>query len=235
MWLANAGLSLAMLLAAVTAGELGFACFADFSDTFNITNVSKRWLVLHIDSEWNNEGYRDRNPLNNSFRPGQKRIIFVGDSFTAGHGIKNIDDRFTDRIAKWLEEKKPGKYVVANYSSPGLETSQIEANIKALFKKQYDVNMVVYVYNLNDIEGYAPKTMEQLQQINTAEPQNFLFSRYLSAQLALFPLCAVQIRERHKLFRESGPSLRRRAVDGYCNDVGAACEARAASPRVRRE
>ena len=174
MGLANAGLSVAMLLAAVTAGELGFACFADFSDTFNITNVSKRWLVLHIDSEWNNEGYRDRNPLNKFISPGQKRIIFVGDSFTAGHGITNIDDRFTDRIAKWLEEKKPGKYVVANYSSPGLETSQIEANIKALFKKQYDVNMVVYVYNLNDIEGYAPKTMEQLQQINTAEPRNFL-------------------------------------------------------------
>lgn len=49
LWPSNAGLSLAMLLAAITAGELGFACFADFSDTFNITNVSKRWLVLHMD------------------------------------------------------------------------------------------------------------------------------------------------------------------------------------------
>jgi lysophospholipase L1-like esterase len=174
MWLANAGLSVAMLLAAVTAGELGFACFADFSDTFNITNVSKRWLVLHIDSEWNNAQVRDRNPLNKFVGPGQKRIIFVGDSFTAGHGIKNIDDRFTDRIAAWLEEKRPGKYIVSNYAEPGLEASMVEGKIKALFKEHYDVNMVVYVYNLNDIEGYAPKTMEQLQQINTAEPQNFL-------------------------------------------------------------
>ena len=174
MLLANAGLSVAMLLAAVTAGELGFACFADFSDTFNITNVSKRWLVLHIDSEWNNAQVRDRNPLNKFVGPGQKRIIFVGDSFTAGHGIKNIDNRFTDLIATWLEEKRPGKYVVSNYAEPGLEASMVEGKIKALFKEHYDVNMVVYVYNLNDIEGYAPKTQEELQQINTAEPQNFL-------------------------------------------------------------
>jgi hypothetical protein len=172
MWFANAGLSIAMLLAAVTAGELGFACFADFSDTFNITNVSKRWLVLHIDSEWNNVQVRDRNPLTKFVGPGQKRIIFVGDSFTAGHGIKNIDDRFSDRIAAWLEEKRPGKYVVSNYAEPGLEASMIEGKIKALFQEHYDVNMVVYVYNLNDIEGYAPKTQEQLLQINTAEPHN---------------------------------------------------------------
>lgn len=172
MWPANAGLSLAMLLAVITAAELGFACFADFSDTFNITNVSKRWLVLHIDSEWNNAGVRDRNPLTKFVPPGQKRIVFVGDSFTAGHGIKNIDDRFTDRIAAWLDTKRPGKYAVANYAEPGLEASMIEGKIKALFKEHYDVSMIVYVYNLNDIEGYAPDTQKYLLQINTAEPHN---------------------------------------------------------------
>src|ERR1700722_4950090 len=81
---ANAGLSLAMLLAVITAAELGFACFADFSDTFNITNVSKRWLVLHIDNERNNEGFRDREPFTRFVSPGKKRIVFLGDSFTAG-------------------------------------------------------------------------------------------------------------------------------------------------------
>ena len=119
LWPANAGLSLLMLLAAITASELGFACFADFSDTFNITNVSKRWLSIHIDNERNNEGFRDRNPFMKYVSPGQKRIVFLGDSFTAGHGIKKIDDRFTDRIAAWLEEKQPGKYVVANLGEPG--------------------------------------------------------------------------------------------------------------------
>jgi lysophospholipase L1-like esterase len=176
LWPANAGLSLLMLLAAITAGELGFACFADFSDTFNITNVSKRWLAIHIDNERNNEGFRDRNPFQKYVSPGQKRIVFLGDSFTAGHGIKNIDDRFTDRIAAWLEEKRPGKYVVANLGEPGYEVSMIEGLAKALLFKQHDdVSMIVYIYNINDIEGYDPRTQESLGQIYTAEPRNLLF------------------------------------------------------------
>jgi lysophospholipase L1-like esterase len=176
LWPANAGLSLLMLLAAITAGELGFACFADFSDTFNITNVSKRWLAIHIDNERNNEGFRDRNPFQKYVSPGQKRIVFLGDSFTAGHGIKNIDDRFTDRIAAWLEEKRPGKYVVANLGEPGYEVSMIEGLAKALLFKQHDdVSMIVYIYNINDIEGYDPRTQESLGQIYTAEPRNPLF------------------------------------------------------------
>ncbi len=176
MSLANAGLSLAMLLATVTAGELSFACFADFSDTFNITNVSKRWLALHIDSERNNEGFRDRNPFTKYVSPGQRRIVFLGDSFTAGHGIKKIDDRFTDRIAAWLEEKRPGKYVVANLGEPGYEASMIEGLARALlFTQRADVSLIVYIYNINDIEGYDPRTQDSLRQIYTAEPRNPLF------------------------------------------------------------
>ena len=124
LFLANLGLSLCMLLALVTGGELSFACFADFSDTFNITNVSKRWLALHIDHERNNEGFRDREPFT-KYVPGRKRIIFLGDSFTIGHGIKRMDDRFSNRVAEWLNENAPGQYVVANLGDPGLEASQI--------------------------------------------------------------------------------------------------------------
>jgi hypothetical protein len=177
LWPSNAGLSLAMLLAAITAGELGFACFADFSDTFNITNVSKRWLVLHIDKERNNEGFRDREPFTKFIAPGKQRIVFLGDSFTAGHGIKNIDDRFTDRIAKWLEAKQPGKYLVANLGEPGYEASQIEGLAKALLlsETKSDVNVVVYIYNINDIEGYDSRTQDSLREIMTAEPRNPLF------------------------------------------------------------
>jgi lysophospholipase L1-like esterase len=194
LWLANAGLSLAMLLAVVTASELGFACFADFSDTFNITNVSKRWLALHMDREQNNEGFRDRNPFTKYVSPGQKRIVFLGDSFTAGHGIKKIEDRFSDQIAAWLEQQAPGKYVVANLGEPGLEASMIEARAKGLFLTHSDVSIIVYVYNLNDIEGYDDRTKQALGQIYTAEPKfpllrdtyliNWLYFRYIQFKYA---------------------------------------------------
>jgi hypothetical protein len=174
--LANLGLSLCMLLGVVTASELAFACFADFSDTFNITNVSKRWLLLHIDHERNNEGNRDRAPFT-KYVPGRKRIIFLGDSFTIGHGIKRMDDRFTDRIAAWLDEKVPGKYVVANLGEPGVEASVVESTAAAvMFKLQADVSMFVYVYNLNDIEGYmALAGQNPLEGVYTSQPSLFLF------------------------------------------------------------
>jgi lysophospholipase L1-like esterase len=175
--LANLGLSLWMVLAVVTAGELAFACFADFSDTFNITNVSKRWLLLHIDHERNNEGNRDRQPFTKYVAAGHKRIIFLGDSFTIGHGVKRMEDRFSDRIAAWLDEKAPGKYAVANLGEPGLEASMIQAiAADVMFKRQDDVSMFIYVYNLNDIEGYMDLAGQKpLEGIYTSQPQFFLF------------------------------------------------------------
>ncbi len=177
LFLPNLGLSLCMLLAVVTAGELGFACFADFSDTFNITNVSKRWLALHIDHERNNEGNRDHEPFTKYVPSGKKRIIFLGDSFTIGHGIKRMDDRFSNRIAEWLDAKAPGQYMVANLGDPGLETSQIESLAAGvMFKMQADVSMFIYVYNLNDIEGYMDLAGQKpLEGIYTAGPHFFLF------------------------------------------------------------
>jgi hypothetical protein len=175
--LANLGLSLWMLLAVVTAGELAFACFADFSDTFNITNVSKRWLLLHIDHERNNEGNRDRQPFTKYVAAGHKRIIFLGDSFTIGHGVKRMEDRFTDRIAAWLDDKAPGKYVVANLGEPGVEASVVESTAAAvMFKMQADVSLFVYIYNLNDIEGYMQLVgQDPLEGIYTSQPKFFLF------------------------------------------------------------
>jgi lysophospholipase L1-like esterase len=172
----NAGLSLSMVLVLVTAGELGFACFADFSDTFNISNVSKRWLDLHIEAEKNQNGFRDRNELTTYVPGGKKRIIFVGDSFTAGHGIKRMDDRFTDLIAARLEREQPGKFTVANLALPAYDALMIAALVKdELLRKHFDMAACVYVYNLNDIDTFDPHTTASLQTIQSTEPTFFLF------------------------------------------------------------
>jgi hypothetical protein len=173
---ANAGLSLAMLLAVVTAGELAFACFADFSDTFNISNVSKRWLELHIEAEKNQNGFRDRNELTTYVPGGKKRIVFVGDSFTAGHGIKRMDDRFTDLIAARLEREQPGKFAVANLALPAYDALMISGLVKdELLRKRYDMAACIYVYNLNDVDTFDAHTAASLQAIQSTEPTFFLF------------------------------------------------------------
>ena len=44
----NAGLSLWMGLALLTCVELYFALVYDASDSFNMTNVSRKWFALHV-------------------------------------------------------------------------------------------------------------------------------------------------------------------------------------------
>jgi lysophospholipase L1-like esterase len=172
----NAGLSLAMLLATLTAAELAFACFADFSDTFNISNVSKRWLALHIDAEKNQNGFRDRQELTTYVPGGKKRIIFLGDSFTAGHGIPRMEDRFTDLIAARFEREQPGKFVVANMALPAYDALMITQLAQdELLQKHYDMACCIYVYNLNDVDTFDPRTASALQTIQSSEPTFFLF------------------------------------------------------------
>jgi hypothetical protein len=175
MW-ANAGLAVTMLLGLVTAGELAFACFADFSDTFGVSNVSKRWLAVHIEGEKNNNGFRDRNEVTTFVPGGKKRIVFLGDSFTAGHGIRRMDDRFTDRIAARFEREQPGKFVVANMALPAYDALFVTQLAKdELLKKHYEMAACVYVYNLNDVDRFDPHTEESLQAIQSSEPTFFLF------------------------------------------------------------
>jgi hypothetical protein len=103
-------------------------CCSSTRATFNVTNISKRWLRRHLDAERHPPlGNRDTESFTKFVSPGKKRICFVGDSFTAGHGVNDMADRFTDRIRTKLDAAKPGKFVVANLGEPGWETSQIEA------------------------------------------------------------------------------------------------------------
>jgi lysophospholipase L1-like esterase len=173
--LANAGLAAAMLLAAGTAVELVFACCVDFSDTFSISNISQRWMARHLDDESNYDGFRDRNELNKTVSAGLKRIVFLGDSFTAGHGVPRMEDRFTDRVAARLEEKEPGNYVVANVAKAGYNVTEVVHLMQLLLQGHYDVSVAVYVYNLNDIDQLDPQTREALGEISRTRPSFFLF------------------------------------------------------------
>lgn len=164
----HAGLSLWMILAFATAAETAFALFVDRSDTFDVTNISKRWFRRHLDAERRPPlGNRDAEPFTKFTPPGTERIGFVGDSFTAGHGINNMADRFSDRIRAALEAHRPGKYVVANLAEPGWETSQIEAFVRKILLDGNDLRYVVYVYCMNDIEGFPMLTASGEADFNT--------------------------------------------------------------------
>lgn len=170
-------LSLWCVLALCTVAEIYCAFGVDQSDAFNMTNISKRWFRKYVEAQYNQAGWRDRREFTRTVPEGMKRIVFFGDSFTVGHGIRRCEDRFSDRLEGLLEQAEPGKYQVANLGKPGLETSQIEALVKSTLEQGYQVDIAIYVYMLNDIEGYDPRTEEVIKSMQQAEPRFFLISQ----------------------------------------------------------
>ena len=80
------------------AGEIWFRFCCDNTDSLEYTKVCKRWFKRH----WreNTTGFRDNVDYFNAIEPGKRRVTFVGDSFTAGHGVKEVEDRFVNRLRK---------------------------------------------------------------------------------------------------------------------------------------
>jgi lysophospholipase L1-like esterase len=173
----DGGLSLWMVLAILTGCELVFALFVDHSDTFNMTNVSKRWFDRHVDAQRNRFGARDAHEFVRKLPDGVNRICFVGDSFTIGHGIREVGDRFSDLVAAGLEREFPGRFVVDNLGDPGLEASQIAARVEGLLQEKCDINTVIYVFCLNDIEGYDEQTDAAIESLRARQPSFFLFTK----------------------------------------------------------
>lgn len=174
----KAGLAAWFCLSTLTAFELGFALFVHQTDAFNMTTISKRWLRMHIDAERNQAGFRDRREFEKQVPPGVRRIVFFGDSFTAGHGVRNMADRFPDRIEQALNERQPGHWQVTNLGEPGYDVSLIEGLMSATFRKEkYAADECVYVCMLNDIEGYDPRTVPVIKTIQQAQPRFWLWTR----------------------------------------------------------
>lgn len=97
----------------------------------------------------NSLGYRDVEWNADSFA-GKKSILLVGDSFTAGHGIKDEKDRF----GNILEEKWGSGYQVLNLGTLGYGP---ELELENLQMFPHDADAVLIVWYVNDIHDAALK------------------------------------------------------------------------------
>lgn len=171
----NAGLSLWIFFAALTVVELYFAIVYDQSDSFNMSNVSKHWFSRHVHR--NSVGFRDDRPFEKTVPEGTRRIAFVGDSFTFGHGVKNVADRFSDRVGRRLEQLCPGKFVVANMGEIGWDTRMVAAAVETqVVDRERRIDVLVYTICLNDIDGFQrPEGEDQEPNPDLHDPKFFLF------------------------------------------------------------
>jgi GDSL-like Lipase/Acylhydrolase family len=174
--------SLWIFLVAMTAVELWFAIVYDQSDSFNMTNVSKHWFARHIEpiqkvlqfKDGQSTVYRDAREFPKQLPDDRHHICFVGDSFTFGHGVPNVADRFSDRVGAALERGSPGKFVVSNLADAGREIHWVEKLIEELVDDRLPVKTVVYVICLNDIEAFDDRRLELYDEVGSMAPRFFL-------------------------------------------------------------
>lgn len=183
----QAGLSMWMTLALLTGIELYFALIYDQSDSFNLTNVSKKWFALHADpqrrklvvsdrpGEEIEIAYRDDRVFPESLQPDQRHLVFFGDSFTFAQGVNDVRDRFSNRVRAALEPASGGKIVVSNLSDAGTDLRWIKAVLEGLLKNGHKIDTAVYVMCLNDVETYHENHARYYQNLSRHNPQFFLF------------------------------------------------------------
>jgi hypothetical protein len=162
---ANVGLSLWLLCVLLTSLELGFAIGYDRTDSFNMSNVSKKWFRKYAEPEQkvlkfgpsDAIVYRDDEPFPDEIPDYTTHLCFLGDSFTFGQGINHSADRFSNLVEKKLFDDAPGKYIVTNLGMWGTDLSDAEYILQNLFEKEYRIDTAVYTLCLNDIEWFDPE------------------------------------------------------------------------------
>ncbi len=156
----NISLSLLMLFLAFMAVEFFFKVFFAQSDGFRYTLASQNWYARHWQE--NSLGYRDIDWTPQQLQ-GKTKVMLVGDSFVAGSGIADPQDRFANQLGRLLGDD----YVILNVASPGWDTID---EVEAIIKYPYSPDILILSYYINDIEGTAYDRGAQRPQIRQDPP-----------------------------------------------------------------
>jgi hypothetical protein len=160
-----------LLTTALAAAETYYRFAVDTTDSFGLTRMTLRWFHRHWRS--NRAGYRD-SLLDYPTRriPGVRRITFLGDSFTAGHGVADVEARFANRLRK---ETHWDIHVPADV---GYDTGHELQIAKGLLQQNYEFEDVVLVYNLNDIGDLSPAWKAASQRMSSERPPGLIRHSY---------------------------------------------------------
>lgn len=156
--LGNGLLLLCLVTGALAAGELYFRFSFDTTDSIAYTKASKRWMKRYY--QHNKAKFRDNIEYALAIAPGKRRVSFLGDSFTAGHGIKDVENRFSNRLRALHPE-----WEIHVLAGNGLDTGAELAFLDGYTDRGYQVDQVVLVYCLNDINDLLADWMANLDKI----------------------------------------------------------------------
>lgn len=166
------GLLLAFLLSLLFLGfETYYRFVCDRTDSMGNTLVAGAWSARHFQT--NSAGFRDNVNYPTDLAPGKRRVTFVGDSFTAGYGLKNVEDRFVNQI-----RRRHAEWEVHAVAKPGLDTStEVEIMHTLTVSNGYRLDQVVLVYQPNDIGELMPGWIAGYKQMMADEFRNHWLCR----------------------------------------------------------
>ena len=141
-WARDLSVSLFVTAYLLCTVEFVFAVFLIQSDGFGFTLSSQKWFDRH----WipiNAEGYRDYD------HEWTDNVVFiVGDSIVAGHGIDEVEQRFSNQFANHMGTDWTVAIIAQNGWGP---VEQLEA----LRQHEITPDHIVVSYYLNDIQSAA--------------------------------------------------------------------------------
>lgn len=151
----------------VLFGEIHYRFFFDATDSFGLTKTNQRWFERHFQA--NEFGFRDSVDYQPRIPAGKRRVMFLGDSFTAGHGVANVEDRFANRI----RAMRPA-WDVQVLASLGWDTEPELTVLKLYGDEGSESDVVVLVYCLNDIADIVPEWQQILRRVYGSPAPGFL-------------------------------------------------------------
>jgi lysophospholipase L1-like esterase len=172
---------------ALLAGfETYYRFFYDSTDSFGLTRTTERWFERHY--QFNANAVRDNVDYAAKRTPGRVRITFLGDSFTAGHGIANVDDRF----ANLVRAARPAWEIHA-LARNGLDTGGEIDMLQIAVRDGCELDRVVLVYCLNDIADIVPEWQAILDRIyERGRTPGFLVRNSYAADILYYRLKALR-------------------------------------------
>ncbi|MEE2736609.1 MAG: SGNH/GDSL hydrolase family protein [Planctomycetota bacterium] len=203
--------------------------FFDISDSFSLSKFGRLWYARHV--QLNNMGFRDDRNYTSKPESHTQRICFIGDSFTFGHGIRRIENRFTSIIDQQLSERSDHHFEICNLALPGWNTGEQRDRLADMVKDGFRADIFILMYVLNDTTDLQAENVLFNQHMKQLEPDNlflrksfvldFLYYRWFVQQLPEVQNYFSWIREGYEPPIWEQQCMRLRELRQICESSGA--------------
>ncbi|MHC4706724.1 MAG: SGNH/GDSL hydrolase family protein [Planctomycetota bacterium] len=181
----------------------------EFIPDYKPTDQAYHWS--HEGYLINSAGFRDRE-YDEAKTEGTYRIIVLGDSTTAGNGVRDLDKTYTKLLEKRLNaDAHPGRrFQVLNMGVGGYHTMQEVETLRAK-GMQYEPDLVLLTFCMNDFDLHADggvhRKLSRMKQYSFQDTDTTLYNSVLRRSRLAFIL-------HHRL-----KSPRSEYEQWYANDV----------------